>query len=64
MEDLCLLSEGVLPRDPLTEDLSQVLPLAPASVPEAVLVGVVLVLVWVAAPPAARGSRGGNTCCW
>ena len=47
VEDLCLLSEGDLSHDPLGEDPSLALPLAPASVPEAVLVGVVVVPVWV-----------------
>ena len=63
VEDLCLLSEGDLSHDPLGEDLSLALPLAPASVPEAVPVGVVVVPVWVvvaaaldSTPAAGRGS--------
>ena len=67
MEELCLLLGVDLSLDPLGEDLSLDLPLASASVPEAVLV-VVLPCVVAAAvldftPVAGQGTRGGSTCC-
>ena len=70
MEDLCLLPGVDLSLDPLGEDLSLGLPLALASMPEAVPVVVLVVLAWVVTaapldliPAAGQGSRGGNTCC-
>ena len=70
MEDLYLLPQVDLSQDPLGEDLSLDLPLAPASMPEAVPVVVWVVLAWVVtaaaldfAPAAGQGGQGGNTCC-